>query len=333
MASTISGILGIVLAQKNFGVWSLVVQNISSIIITIIVLNFSIDWKPKFEFSMNSVLNMFDYGWKILISDLSGVFFMDVRSLIIGKFYSNTDLALYNKGQQFSKIVCDNVNVIVPSVLFPIISDKNDKMFEVKSILRESVQMLSYICFPIMVGTIAISNELITFLLTDKWAGSVIYIKILSVGYTAAIIGTCMLQGLKAIGKSDSILKAELIKKPVFIILLILSVRKSIIWVALAMSFYDIYGSAITLFQIKKHIGYNFGEQIKDIFSPLIMSLIMYCAINMINLNTNSIIINLASKIIIGMAVYIFMSILNKNQQFKVLNEFLKRKLKGKKYD
>ena len=96
----ISGVVGIIMAYKGFGAWALIAQYFTNTIVDIIVLSITVPWHPEFVFSWKSAKSMMNYGWKILAADLSGTFFDQLRSLIVGKGYTSADLAFYNKGNQ-----------------------------------------------------------------------------------------------------------------------------------------------------------------------------------------------------------------------------------------
>lgn len=73
----VSGVVGIYLAYKGAGVWALIAQYFTNTIIDILVLLFTIDWKPQLVFSVESAKKMVGYGSKILLADLSGTFLIN----------------------------------------------------------------------------------------------------------------------------------------------------------------------------------------------------------------------------------------------------------------
>jgi len=116
-----SAIVGIFMAYKGMGAWALVVQYLSNLLIDTLVLWFTVKWHPKKMFSFKRLKGLFSYGWKSLISSLIDTVYNNVRQLIIGKLYSSSDLAYYNKGKQLPNIIVTNVNTSIDSVLFPTI--------------------------------------------------------------------------------------------------------------------------------------------------------------------------------------------------------------------
>ena len=81
-----SGILGIFLAFNGYGVWALVFQQLSNIIITCFILWFTVKWRPSLMFSIKRVKSLFSFGWKLLCSALLDTVFRNIYNLTIGSF-------------------------------------------------------------------------------------------------------------------------------------------------------------------------------------------------------------------------------------------------------
>ena len=151
----VSGFVGICLATFGFGVWALIAQYISLTIVDTAVLFFTIKWHPTLEYSITEAISLMSYGWKILLSDLSGTFFGQLRSLVIGKVYSSADLAFYDKGTQIPSLVSNNLGNAVTSVLFPAMSNVSDDLPGVKSLCRKAMSMMAFVISPVMYGIAA----------------------------------------------------------------------------------------------------------------------------------------------------------------------------------
>ena len=103
LAVSISGVLGIVFALKGYGVWALVVQNLTNTIIACIVMFITVKWKPIMVINVARIKTLFSFGWKILVANLLDMLYQDLSSLVIGKKYSSDMLGYYNRGKQFHK--------------------------------------------------------------------------------------------------------------------------------------------------------------------------------------------------------------------------------------
>ena len=321
----ISGVVGIIMAYKGFGAWALIAQYFTNTIVDIIVLSITVPWHPEFVFSWKSAKSMMNYGWKILAADLSGTFFDQLRSLIVGKGYTSADLAFYNKGNQLPSLITTNISTSIMSVLFANISDEKTR---VKEMTRKAVKIMSFVMFPMLFGLAAVSGSLIDVLFTSKWALAVPFVQILSISSAISLIGGVSLQAIKAIGKSDIILKLEVYKKPVYVLLLIIGVKINVTAVAVTMLLYSIYGNIVNAGPLKKEIDYTYREQLKDLSPAFLMSGAMGLFVYMVSyLRLNSVML-LFIQVLMGIALYFGMATIFKIDTLKYLQNFLKEKIK-----
>lgn len=320
-----SGAVGIALAMSGFGAWSLVAQSISMTVIDSIVLLAIIPWRPRLQFSLSRGLRMMSFGWKVLAADFSGTFFGQLRSLIIGKAYSSSDLAFYDKGNQIPQLIANNIGNAVSSVLFPAMANESDDVPSVKGMCRRSMKTMSYVISPLMFGLAACAPALIVILYTDKWADCIPYLQVLSIGYAFGTIGIVPIQALKAIGEGGVVLKLEFIKKPVFLLLLFAGVSHSVFAVAMTMLAYELFGFAVNATQLKKYLNYSLGEQLRDIIPNIALSSAMFLSIAFIGIS-NSLALTLVVQILLGVSVYVIGSIVFKFDSLKFLLSLINRK-------
>ena len=300
------------MAYVGYGVWALITQHLSNNLIDTIILWFTVKWRPKLMFSFSRFKSLFSYGYKMLLSTLIDTIYNELRSLIIGKYYSSADLAFYTKGKQFPQIAVSNINNSMNSVLLPVLAKKQDNIEEVKSATRRVITISSFFIWPMMLGLFAISHNLILLLLTEKWLPCVVYIKILCIGQALQPLQTTNLSVIKAIGRADLHLKLEIIKKIIAISLVIISAPFGVKMIAYSSLMYAVIASVINSFPNKKLINYSYIEQLKDIFPSVILSLVM-CALMLLlnNLSINYTYM-LLSQILIGLISYFLLAYLFK---------------------
>ena len=130
-----AGVLGITLAINGAGVWAVVAQQIFNLTVDTIILWITVKWRPKKFFSFTRLKELFSYGWKLLVSSIIDTVYNNVRQLIIGKFYSSSDLAYYNKAKQFPELIVNNVNTSIDSVLLPTMSREQENKEKVSASL------------------------------------------------------------------------------------------------------------------------------------------------------------------------------------------------------
>lgn len=319
-----SAVVGIIMAYKGYGVWALVAQYMFNSIIDTIVLWFTVRWRPKLAFSYRRMKSLFSYGWKILVSALLDTGYSQLSNLIIGKLYSSEQLAYYNKGQQLPNLVVVNINSSISSVLFPAISMEQKNRDRVKSMMRRSIMISSYLMFPMMIGLGVIAEPLITILLTDKWVMCVPFLRVACFVYALWPIHTANLEAMKAIGRSDLFLKLEIIKKVLGLIILFCSIPHGVMAIAFSSAILSLLSSFINAYPNKKLLDYSYIEQLKDIFAAIVLSGFMGIIIYSFNFLNINVYIILVLQILFGMIIYVGMSYLFKIDSFTYLLKLLK---------
>lgn len=325
VATIVSGVLGIILAYSNFGVWALVWQGLTSVLFQTMVLFFQIPWRPYFEFSWTEAKVLMNYGWKVLAANFLGTFFLQFRSLIIGRFYNAADLAYYNRGSRFPELISNNVDGTISSVLFPALSQYSDDQKKLKNMTRQSMRMSSFVIFPIMFGLAVAAKPITIILLTRKWLPSVPFMQFLCIAFCFSTISNANIQALKASGRSDVLLELEMLKKPVYLILILSSIKISVLAVAISMMLNNFVEMIIDIFPNKKVIGYSYKEQLKDIVPTFLLSIIMALCILPICLFHFNSILEIVFELLIGIAVYLGGAYLLKLEPLFYLFNYLKR--------
>lgn len=320
-----SGIVGIVMAYSGYGIWALVGQYLFNTIVNTIVLWFIVDWRPKLVFSWKRLTALISYGWKLLVSSLLDNGYNQLTSLVIGKKYSSSDLAFYNRGQQYPQLVVVNINSSISSVLFPAIAQNQDNLSVVKSMTRRAIKTSSYIMWPLMIGLIIVSKPLISFMLTDKWLPCVPYLQIACFTYAFWPIHTANLEALKAIGRSDIFLKLEIIKKTVGILLLMFSMNYGVMVIAVSQIISTFISCFINAYPNQKLLNYKYIDQMKDMIPGFFLACIMGGIISPISLVIKNNVLLIIVQVFSGGIIYLLLSKVFNLESFTYLINTIRR--------
>lgn len=236
IGTIVSACIGLSLAFLGYGIWSLVGQQMAMAVTNTIVLYLITRKLPGLMFSFQRLKGLFSYGAKILGASLLVSFFLDLRSLIIGKLYSAKDLAFFDRGRQFPNLLVTNINSSVGAVLFPKMSQEQDDRIRVKQLCRNSIRFSSYVMMPLMLGMAVCAEPLIRVLLTDKWIDCVPFLQLFCITYMFYPMHTANMQAIKAIGRSGTFLVLEIIKKILELISLLIVMKISVTAIAINMA-------------------------------------------------------------------------------------------------
>lgn len=323
----VSAMVGIGMAYTGYGVWALVAQYLIKTFVNMSVLWVTVKWRPDRKFSISRFKTLFAYGWRIFTASMIKILYNDLRSLLIGKFYSAADLAFYNKGQSFPQMVESNIAGTIDSVFFPAMSHLQSSRDEMCAMLRRTIRVSTYILTPLLVGLAAVAEPLVIVLLTEKWLPCVFYLKIISFSFVLAPMEIENLQAIKAMGRSDLVLKLEIIKKSIGLVFLLVAVPLGVEAIAVSLLFSNVAAAVINAYPNRKLLSYTYKQQLADILPPILMSVVMYGAVNVVSSTSGSVWILLILKICVGGLIYVILSVISKNREFNYLsNTFLRRK-------
>lgn len=325
----VSGICGIGMAYNGYGVWALVVQYLLNVVVNTVVMFFIFEWHPRFEFSYDRFKPLFSYGWKVMASTVIGTVFNELKGIILGYKYSSKDLAFYTKGESIPVLVSNNVNSTIDMVMLPVIASRQTEKSAVKNIMRRMIKVSTYVLWPILIGIALIADVLVEFLFTDNWLPCVPFLQILCIKSCFSIVGTCNLQAIKATGRSDIMLKLEFIKKPIYIMILLIMMAINPMIIAIGLTIYELVSVIINAYPNRNLYNYSLWEQIQDILECIFPVFFMILGVLLVEImNIERPLFEMLVKIVTGVIAYLLASIFFRNETFYYLTNLLRTYLK-----
>lgn len=323
-AIIISGIIGVMAAYLGLGVWALVIQQLVNQFSISIIMWFSVKWRPQLVFSWERVKDLFSFGSKLLASQILNVLYLEARTLIIGRIYSSSTLAYYNRGEQFPKLIVSNIDGSIQSVMLPSLSKYQDDKALIKKMMRRAISTSSFLIFPLMVGMAVVSEPLVSLVLTDKWLSAVPFLQIFCMSYALMPIHSANLQAINAMGRSDIFLKLEIIKKIMGLIVLVISIPFGVYWIATGQIIASILSSFINAYPNKVLLNYGFKEQLIDIIPSISISIVMGIVVYLLQFIDMTTGVLFIVQIIVGITIYILLSYFLKLESFQYLMTTMK---------
>lgn len=324
----ISAVVGISMAYMGAGAWALVGQYLTNSFIDTVVLFITNDWRPKLQFSFDRAKQMLSYGWKVLLTTVVYTVEGDLRSLIVGKQFGSADLAYYDQGKKFPNLLVSNINTSISNVMFPVLSKNQDNRERMKAICRRSIKTSTYLLAPLLLGLIAVSNEFVRVILSDKWLPCVPFLQILTLVYLVRPLTTTDQQAIMSTGRSDLTLRIMIAVNVTDVILLLIAVfaMKSVIMIAVGALLTEVVSMALFMKYVKKCIGYTYLEQLSDIAPSLLLAISMGVIVYLVGKINVNVIIVLFLQVVVGAGYYLAMSCILHFEQFIYLVKMLKEK-------
>jgi O-antigen/teichoic acid export membrane protein len=279
IANGLSGIIGVAMAVRGFGVWSLAVQQISGSLFQTVFVWILNDWRPAPFFSFQSLREMFGFGSRMLASGLLNQIFSNIYLLVIGKLFSVTDLGFFSRAMTLQQLPSQTLSGMVGRVTLPAFSAIQNDPVRLKKGLKKALATLVLVNFPMMIGLAVISRPLILALLTERWSASIPFLQLLCLVGVTYPLHLINLNLLEALGRSDLFLRLEILKKVLTVINIVITWRWGISAMIYGMIFLSTFAYYINSYYTGVLIGYPMREQLGDLFPYLITSVLMGIAV------------------------------------------------------
>lgn len=277
VSSILSGLIGIGLAYYGFGVWALVAQNLLSILFKLICLVWQCKWFPHGHFTRTSFNGLFSFGKNMLGANLLSAIYFNLDSLIIGRFFTASKLGNYNRGTHFAKVPVESINGVLNSVTYPILAKLQNDTERLLSAYRKYIKMVSMCIFFCCVLLAALGKPVVLFLLRDKWADAIIFLQIFSFAIMFDHLSVINLNLIKIKGKSDIILRLEVIKRILAFAILFAAIPFGVLGICISKVIYSIIAVVINSYYNGRLFGMGWLAQFKD-YSPYLLYSIIACA-------------------------------------------------------
>jgi teichuronic acid exporter len=284
ISGALSGIIGVTLAAFGFGVWSLVVQQVSASLFSAVCLWSFSSWRPALIFSFTSLRNMFGYGSRLLFSSLLNQTFDNIYYVVIGRLFPVADLGYFTRAKIMSDLPTITLSSMVARVTFPVFSTIQDDPARLKRGLKKALTILELVNFPMMIGLAVIARPLVMVLLTEKWVACVPYLQLFCVAGLLLPLHTMNLNVLQALGRSDLFLRLEIVKKVMIAIGIAITWRWGISAMIYGMIVNSIIGYYLNSYYTGVLISYPLREQVSDLVPYLIVSIVMGIAVYAVGL-------------------------------------------------
>lgn len=307
-SNVLSGIAAIIAAYCGWGVWSLVTMHITGGLLRLIMLWAVSSWRPRGQWSRNSFNYLWGFGSKLLASGLLNTIYDNIYPIIIGKFYSSSDLGQYSRAKQYSNLPSQSLTMVMQKVTYPVLSQIQSDDDRLSYSYRRMLRMSAFVVFPIMVGMSALAHPLVVALVTDKWAQCVPYLQIICFASMWYPIHAINLNLLQVKGRSDLFLRLEIIKKVIITIAIFCSVPFGIMGICIGSVCTSLFCLVINTYYTGKLINVGFVKQMMDLSPTLLLSLMMGALVYFSSYLFSNDIAKLAICIPIGIAFYLLCS-------------------------
>jgi lipopolysaccharide exporter len=302
-------IIGILLATKGFGIWSLVVAIILNNVLLFIQTTFFTKKMIGISFNKNSFLSLINYGSKISLISILEFLYGSLPTWVIGKVFGSYSLGLYNRASTIIKVPANQASFSITKVLFPSLSEIQENKQRVKQYYKQIILSVGLLLFIFCFSIGCCANEIVTILLGDKWKEAIPLLRIIALSTPFALLVTFNGVFMDAVAQLKNKLVLTIIRFLILLLFSIIFISKGIIGFAIALLVSDVLDLMLKTFLNMKIFIISFNEIAsiywKILFSGFITYALLHLFIIVIKLNISSLPIIFSGEILISSIILI----------------------------
>jgi O-antigen/teichoic acid export membrane protein len=261
----------------------------------------------------------------MMASGLLDTLYRNITPIIVGKFYSTTDLGVYNRAHGYAELPSSQVHRVVMDVSFPVLSKVQDNDEKLIATYRKMIKVSTFIIFPLMMMLAALARPLIITLITAKWEACIILLQLMCFSMMWYPVHGLNLNILMVKGRTDLFLKLELAKKIVGLIVICGSLPFGLVAFCSAQIVSSYISLIINTWYTGKFYNFGFKEQIKDVFPTLLLSFIMFLCVLSLTTLFNNMILQIIIGFIMGTFLYLGGAYMMRYRELKDVKYLLSR--------
>lgn len=265
IAATSSGALGIGMAFMGYGVWSLVGQQLSRQLVYSGCLWIFNKWWPKLKFSVTSLRYMWGFGWKLLVSGLLNNIWLELKKVVVSKFYSPATLGQYSKAGEYASLFSNNFTTIIQRVTYPALAQVQGNKTRMVDAYRRVIKITMFVTAVMMFSLGAVSEPLIHCLIGPQWHIAATFLPLVCIYRSMYPLQAINLNMLQVQGRTDRFLYLEIIKKIILLGPLFVGAFIGIYWMLICSVLTSVICFFLNSYYSGKDLGYSSWMQLKDV--------------------------------------------------------------------
>ena len=282
VASLVSGVVAVVMAVMGWGIWALVAQRLLMMGIKALAFWSIRRWRSDAPLSLASLRAMAPFSLRLLATDLIASVYNNVAQLFIGKIHNTSMLGYYSQAQKLKDLPVISTVQAVQGVTFPALSQIKDDDTKFSAGYLRISEMLAFVVFPLMLGMVAVAEDMFLLLLGDKWMPTVPYFEILALSGLFYPLGVVSYNVLKSRSDGAVIVRLEVVKRIIQTLILAVTIPMGVTAVAWGVTAMAAVEWLLNTATAMRYLSCDFGALLRRIMPSMALAIAMYVVVILI---------------------------------------------------
>ena len=182
------GGVGVVMAWRGYGVWSLVGASLSHGIFSGIMAYAMTRHSVRLYFNWTHYRPLLAYGGRISVTSFLEFLTSSLDTMVIGRVLGAALLGVYNRAYMLISLPLFLITTSVSKVIFPAFSQLQAQLEKLRTVYLASITLVAAVVLPLSAGMAVAAPELVRSLLGPGWDASVPVLRLMSVPVSLSLI-------------------------------------------------------------------------------------------------------------------------------------------------
>lgn len=174
------GAVGIVMAYQGYGVWALVIGNISQAVLAATLYLIYQPFPKRISIEIKAVRELLYFGFGFTIAKIGNFLATQGDNLVVGRTLGAGALGIYGRAYNFMVMPSSLFGNALDRSLFPAMAKVQDDKKKLAKAFLTGISMIALIAIPISVCFVILAPEFILILLGNNWVAVILPFQILA---------------------------------------------------------------------------------------------------------------------------------------------------------
>jgi lipopolysaccharide exporter len=269
-----NGMIGIFLAYKGYGVYSLAIAHLSLLLLTFIATYSKTRHSIRINLKLSDYKHILKFGGGYSIASFMSFIGSNIDHILIGKFFPASELGLWNRSRNIISMPSYNLLVSITGALLPAYSKHQHDLDKFRDLYIKSLAFTGFLLLPIGGGMFAAAPQLIDVLLGSSWHNALIYVQLSSLFVPVEMLASIAATACSALGAISIQVRLQSYLLLLFVpIMLYFSFQNQIIYILITLATYYWIRFIIYLIILSRKLKINFITHFEIILSQVMASI------------------------------------------------------------
>jgi O-antigen/teichoic acid export membrane protein len=190
LATLVGGVIGLTMAWNDFGVWSLVGQQLGGAAAGVAALWAATPWRPSLRFSTRHLRDLYGFAVNIMGNNLLWFGTLQADQTLIGLRFSAASLGAYALASRSIQLLIDVVSAPLHLVALPAFARIQNESIRLQNAFYKSTEVAATVAMPSFCGMAALAPSFVPLIFGPQWSAAVPLFQLLSLfGILRAAMG------------------------------------------------------------------------------------------------------------------------------------------------